>query len=324
MDLPKTLPKKYKKLQHPWLIAFDFETRNPSIAYYIRMHILNEAIKVNKVAPKSNDPAEAFPFNAVFGNMEMVKKQVHNNVPVIGKESESLQEFELAAVKLIGAAEKLDNARNYDRKIVKMYFTSSILFDCLPVFNNYDNKHADKSTFAKWRATYIADCLKKGEIPDPPNADEDDDDFEAEFEKEFGESLNNYQTPTNMPGPSNSSILPKAGASNISSVGPTSSSSLNRQNVQNPYPNINQTGYPPVNNPAPNISRPTSNSRVTPENQFNAPSQRNTQVAQLSYAQTAKAKEILKESITCLDFDDVIGAINIANKAINYMRTGKE
>lgn len=56
------------------------------------------------------------------------------------------------------------------RNIVKLFFTAGLLMDVLSVFGDVSEEIANTQKYAKWKATYIHNCMKNGEtpIPGPP------------------------------------------------------------------------------------------------------------------------------------------------------------
>ena len=320
-ELPKKLPQNYKKLQHPWSVAFEFDARNPKISYYLRMNTLQEAMAIDKKTGRPANPAEQFPLLQTMDHLENLKKSGQ-----VGSEIECYNEFEKTAAQLLGSAEKLDNAMQYDRKIVKLYFTASILFDNMSIFQNYDGRHADKSKFVKWRSTYIANELKAGRIPDPPASDElgDDADELAALERELGaldasSSLQSQQQQQITPAPS---------------INRSSKPTTTNQNITNPYPQFptagsstsqpQNTSFAPVSQPTTQpLSQPVAQPRNVPQQQ---PQQTifTGQYRSLEYSEQKEVKKMLDLVMDCLQYDDTAGAVACCQKAITFMQTGQK
>ena len=51
------------------------------------------------------------------------------------------------------------------RNLVKSFYTAGILFDVCEVFGELTEEITSQRKYAKWKATYIHNCLKKGEQP---------------------------------------------------------------------------------------------------------------------------------------------------------------
>ena len=50
---------------------------------------------------------------------------------------------------------------------MKVFYTAGLLFDVCEVFGELTEEVAAQRKYAKWKATYIHNCLKKGETPIP-------------------------------------------------------------------------------------------------------------------------------------------------------------
>ena len=59
------------------------------------------------------------------------------------------------------------NDHNFFRNVVKSFYTAGILFDVCEVFGELTDEVASQRKYAKWKATYIHNCLKRGEQPVP-------------------------------------------------------------------------------------------------------------------------------------------------------------
>lgn len=59
------------------------------------------------------------------------------------------------------------------RNIVKLFFTAGLLMDVLSVFGDVSEEITNTQKYAKWKATYIHNCMKNGETPTPgpPNTE---------------------------------------------------------------------------------------------------------------------------------------------------------
>lgn len=54
-----------------------------------------------------------------------------------------------------------------NRNVVKAFYTSSILIDVLENFGEVGEEFQNMRKYGKWKAAYIHNCLKNGEIPVP-------------------------------------------------------------------------------------------------------------------------------------------------------------
>jgi len=55
----------------------------------------------------------------------------------------------------------------FTRNIVKLFFTAGLLMDVLSVFGDVSEEITNTQKYAKWKATYIHNCMKNGETPTP-------------------------------------------------------------------------------------------------------------------------------------------------------------
>uniref|UniRef100_A0A914XTW0 Uncharacterized protein n=1 Tax=Panagrolaimus superbus TaxID=310955 RepID=A0A914XTW0_9BILA len=69
------------------------------------------------------------------------------------------------ALKLFNAADQKDKAADFGKNIVKIYYTAGHIFDILTTFGELDENLDKARKYAKWKATYIHNCLKNGETP---------------------------------------------------------------------------------------------------------------------------------------------------------------
>lgn len=54
-----------------------------------------------------------------------------------------------------------------NRNVVKVFYTAGLLFDVCEVFGEFSEEVLAQRKYAKWKATYIHNCLKNGEKPIP-------------------------------------------------------------------------------------------------------------------------------------------------------------
>ena len=71
------------------------------------------------------------------------------------------------AMKLFEWADKEDRASRFGKNVVKAFYTASNLFDVMQVFGELTPEVAHARKYSKWKAAYIHNCLKRGEVPVP-------------------------------------------------------------------------------------------------------------------------------------------------------------
>ncbi|TKS75287.1 Vacuolar protein sorting-associated protein VTA1 -like protein [Collichthys lucidus] len=61
--------------------------------------------------------------------------------------------------------------------MVKSFYSASLLLDVLSVFGELSEENIQHRKYARWKATYIHNCLKNGETPQagPIGMDEDEE-----------------------------------------------------------------------------------------------------------------------------------------------------
>lgn len=81
------------------------------------------------------------------------------------------------------------------RNTVKTFYTAGLLMDILDQFEQVDEEFKEKRKYAKWKAAYIHNCLKNGEVPiSGPREIIADDDDEAILHKTLldADDIKNY------------------------------------------------------------------------------------------------------------------------------------
>jgi len=317
-DLPAKLPLKFKKLQHAWSTSIQLEGKEPVIAYYLRMHIIKEAMIINK-QPYNGDDTDQFPFMSLMSYLENLKASMP-------EQDECFKTFETAACKFLLAAETDDKNLNYSNKVVRLYFIAGILFESMPIFSNYNKEHELKGKQAKYRATIISQALKQGIQPEPLILEADDE--EAELLKEL-DNLSTNQNEIIQPS------KPQSQQSCNSNQSFQQNFNQNPSNQQNMNQNFGQNSFQqtqkfdnfpqnPYNQTIPKPqAKPRTNSNIAVEKKFIAPQiSTNNCAATLSDDQMSEAQKLLRNAASCLDYEDVNGALNFANRAVQFMSSG--
>lgn len=142
-------------------------------------------------------------------------------------------------MKLFNAADQKDRAADFGKNIVKIYYTAGHIFDILTTFGELDESLEKARKYAKWKATYIHNCLKNGETPmaGPPGEQEKPNEGS-------GNSLDRGSLDPPPPAPTVQDFgFPQVpqGTNNAPPQQPHSGYSTAS------YPDPNQGGYPPQN-----------------------------------------------------------------------------
>jgi len=166
MALP-AVPAFLKSIRPYVKVSSEISERDPVTSYYCNFYALQSALKTNyKAAP------EAKQFLLKLMDYVEQQKEVLKNSPehteTVTSDIAGHAVVEAAAMKLFAWADTQDRSGNFNKSVVKSFYTSSILFDVLEVFD--DSLSEDAKThrkYARWKATYIHNCLKNNETPIP-------------------------------------------------------------------------------------------------------------------------------------------------------------
>merc|ERR1719397_589440 len=200
-------------------------------------------------------------------------------------------------MKLFLAADKLDRAANFGKNVVKMFYSSGVLFDILEsCFGELSPETAHYRKYAKMKAAYIHNCLKNGETPVAGPLVEEGEDQEEDV-----------------------SIPVPAPRSNTSEYKETSQHPPPPQNYPPPqpqnYPPQQPQSYPPAQQPTAPASHPGGSGGAG----GGAPP-----ATGLSMDQMARAQKLCKFAISSLDYQDTTTAVENLTKALTLLQTGRE
>ncbi|XP_013787866.1 vacuolar protein sorting-associated protein VTA1 homolog [Limulus polyphemus] len=302
------VPSALKSIQPLLKIASEHDKRNPVISYWCRLHALQTGLKIDK---KSKESVTLL--TALMDWLEKEKKAKRDN-EAISNDVVAQAHIEDHALKLFMWADGEDRAERFNKNVVKSFFTAAILFDILTTFGEINEEVAHHRKYAKWKATYIHNCLKNGEIPLPGPAGNEDLGYGNE---DFTQSNPNFESqpttltmsnhlpqnsysdqpyPTTPSGPSSlptSLVPPPAGISPSSGVhAPPSTPSGSSQ----PSPTSSSTYIPPV----------ASSGVVLKPEHFH------------------KAQKYCKWAGSALQYEDVATAISNLQKALTLLTTGQD
>uniref|UniRef100_A0A915J756 Rho-GAP domain-containing protein n=1 Tax=Romanomermis culicivorax TaxID=13658 RepID=A0A915J756_ROMCU len=153
------IPASYKPILHYLKIAQEHRQRDASIYYWCAYYGLQCAMKIDKKSPD----CVKFLTNTL-GELETMKKQ-HKDDEMLTSEIVAQAHIEEYALKLFSYADNEDRGGNFNKNVVKAFYTSGYLFDVLSVFGELDPKIVEARKYAKFKAAYIHNCLKNGETP---------------------------------------------------------------------------------------------------------------------------------------------------------------
>jgi len=324
LSLPNC-PPSIKPIQHFLKIATEHEKRDPVITYWCRLAALQNGMSLDKSSKESL--AVLLP---LMDWLEKTKKDLADN-EAISNEVVASAHIENHAMKLFLWADKEDRASNFNKNVVKAFYTSGMLFDVLGTFGEVSPEVAHHKKYAKWKAAYIHNCLKSGETPIAgPMATGDDEDL-AFPTIPGGDDDESGAGGTQAPGgpapggpgyppPGGSGYPPAAGAPGYPPAGGQGYPPEGAPGAYNPP---QQPQYFPPQQP---VQQPPPTAAPRAINNFNQPPAAGSGGGgvKLSVEQISKAQKLCKYAISSLDYDDLATAILNLNKALHLCQTGQE
>uniref|UniRef100_A0A8C6CPF5 Vacuolar protein sorting-associated protein VTA1 homolog n=1 Tax=Moschus moschiferus TaxID=68415 RepID=A0A8C6CPF5_MOSMO len=230
------LPPQFKSIQHHLRTAQEHDKRDPVVAYYCRLYAMQTGMKIDSKTPE----CRKF-LSRLMDQLEALKKQLGDN-EAITQEIVGSAHLENYALKMFLYADNEDRAGRFHKNMIKSFYTASLLIDVITVFGELTDENVKHRKYARWKATYIHNCLKNGETPQAgPVGIEEDNDVEE------NEDAGATSLPTQPLQPSSSTYDP----SNMPSSGYTG--------IQIP-----PGAHAPANTPA-EVPHSTGDIRLTPE-----------------------------------------------------------
>lgn len=243
--------------------------------------------------------------------LEAFKKD-HRDNEAITNDVVAQAHLENYALKLFQYADKNDREGTFNKNVVKAYFTAGRLYDVLETFGELSTEVMQNRKYAKWKATYIHNCLKNGETPIPgPMAGEGDDEF-----NEFMNAAAGGGVPTDEPGPGPSMgfNLPPA---------PSASSSAPQDYGIDAFDPLTLRAPSPPKDPEKSPGGFKAYVPDTPTMPANDDYEE-TGKSHLGPELMAKAQKYCKWAGSALNYDDVQTAVENLQKALHLLQTGQD
>ncbi|XP_063699970.1 vacuolar protein sorting-associated protein VTA1 homolog [Culicoides brevitarsis] len=295
-------PASLKPISHYLILAAEHDKRDPVVAYWTRLYALQIGLKLSK---KEND--EQMFLISIMDQLEAFKKENRDN-EAITNEVVAQAHLENYALKLFQYADRNDREANFNKNVVKAYFTAGRLYDVLETFGELSTEVTQNRKYAKWKATYIHNCLKNGETPIPgPMAGEGDDEF-AELMgggAAGNPSLPTPATPTDNPGPS---------------IG-FQPAPANTDGLVDQFDPLTIRAPSPPKDPE---KSPGGFKAYVPDTPTQCEAFEETTAAGLGPELMAKAQKYCKWAGSALNYDDVPTAIENLQKALRLLQTGQD
>ncbi|XP_030627568.1 vacuolar protein sorting-associated protein VTA1 homolog isoform X2 [Chanos chanos] len=302
------VPSQLKAIQHHLRTAQEHEKRDPVVAYYCRLYAMQTGMKLDSKSPECRKFLVK-----LMDQLETMKKELSDNESIT-QEIVGNAHIENYALKMFLYADNEDRSGRFHKNMIKSFYTASLLLDVLTVFGELSEENIQHRKYARWKATYIHNCLKNGETPQAGPIG-----MEGEAYAEESEGGGPSQTPQFPPGSQPSF---HGGAVD---PGPGSVSPSNFNNIQVP-PGSHAPANTPAEIPPPagDPGKPVPAPRSVP---VVDPSLLNTNQegdVRLTPEDFTRAQKYCKYAGSALQYEDVATAVQNLQKALKLLTTGKE
>ncbi|KAF8787029.1 vacuolar protein sorting-associated protein VTA1 homolog [Argiope bruennichi] len=295
----KLAPPGLKAIQPYLKIAEEHEKRDPSITYWCRFYAVQNGLKINDKSPENTNF-----FIKLMDWLENEKKSRRED-ETISNEVVAQAHIENYALKLFLWADNEDRAGRFNKNVVKAFYTAGFIYDVVNTFGEPSEEVLHHRKYAKWKSTYIHNCLKNGETPIPgPMAMEGAEDEEDELTRLLSVSGNQ---PANNPPPPSQAPYPTGGLFNMSTSQPEA--------FNLPVPGAHAP--PSTPNGTNQLSPSTSIANICPE-------QENKGGVRLTPEDFHKAQKYCKFAGSALTYEDAPTAIENLQKALRLLTTGQD
>ncbi|XP_054720881.1 vacuolar protein sorting-associated protein VTA1 homolog [Uloborus diversus] len=285
----KTAPAALKAIQPYLKIAKEHDARDPAIAYWSRYYAVQYGLKINDKTPEST----GF-LISIMDWLENVKKTKSDD-ETISNDVVAQAHVENYALKLFLWADGEDRAGKFGKNVVKAFYTAGFLYDVVNTFGEPSEEVLHHRKYAKWKSTYIHNCLKNGVTPTPGPVG-------MEFEEDADENLESQEM--NM-------------GSHKEQVHP--------QEPQAPYPvDLTLRVLVPKSQMATYLSSQSLRNPAVLNNPLRLPSLLPQSDLALTMKDFHKVQKLCKTAESALRYEDVPSAIQYLKKALNLLTTGKE
>ncbi|XP_038196280.1 vacuolar protein sorting-associated protein VTA1 homolog isoform X1 [Arvicola amphibius] len=315
------LPAQFKSIQHHLRTAQEHDKRDPVVAYYSKKAFLGKGVSIlvllhclgrlyamqTGMKIDSKTPECRKFLSKLMDQLEALKKQLGDNEAVT-QEIVGCAHLENYALKMFLYADNEDRAGRFHKNMIKSFYTASLLIDVITVFGELTDENVKHRKYARWKATYIHNCLKNGETPQAgPVGIEEDNDVEE------SEDVGATSLPTQPPQPSSSAYDP-------SNLAPGSYSGIQ----------IPPGAHAPANTPAEvphstgvtsNTAQPSPQTGPVIDSDLYTASQGDIRLTPEDFA---RAQKYCKYAGSALQYEDVGTAVQNLQKALRLLTTGRE
>lgn len=169
MSFATQIPQSLRPVAHYVKIGAENAARDPIVNYWCLFYAVQTGMGIDKKSP------EALQYlTSLLSTLEDMKKKLAGQ-EALTQDMVAQAHIENFAMKLFEYADKNDRQSNFTKGVVKAFYTAGHLIDILTLFGELDENLLTTRKYAKWKATYIHNCLKNGETPKPGPASGQDD-----------------------------------------------------------------------------------------------------------------------------------------------------
>jgi len=317
-----TLPPTLKSLQHYMKIAGEHDKRNAVVAYYARMYVAQQGIKIDAKSPD----ARTF-LIGLMDSLEQTKKANAATNEAFKDDIVAQAMIEEYVLKLFAYADAEDRAERFNKNVIKAFYTAGMLMDILTQFSELSDEVHHKRKYAKWKAAHIHASLKNGEKPHagPVGWEDENDEEGAEDGATGGEGATGaagFSAPN----------APSSYTDNYSSQYPSAPGGAAGYGAPGGHPQQNNYSWPDPNYPSSSAGAPASYAppsaaevaAVAPAATEAAASTVGVGGVTLSPMDIQQAQKYMKFASSALNFEDIATAIDNCEKALRLLKTGKE
>ncbi|XP_041108458.1 vacuolar protein sorting-associated protein VTA1 homolog isoform X2 [Polyodon spathula] len=264
------LPPQLKQIQHHLRTGQEHEKRDPVVAYYCRLYAMQTGMKLDSKTPECRKFLVK-----LMDQLETMKKELGDNES-ISQELVGHAHIENYALKMFLYADNEDRSGRFHKNMIKSFYTASLLLDVLSVFGELSEENFQHRKYAKWKATYIHNCLKNGEAPQSGPIGMEGEAYDDEYDVEHGAA--------SRPSPPSSHVLSKDDPD----------ANTNFSNLQIP-----PGAHAPANTPA-EVPHCTGEVRLTPEDNTRAQKYCKYAGSALQYEDVGTAVQNLQKALKLL------------------------
>lgn len=278
------------------------------MAYYCRLYSMQKGMKLDSKTPECRKFLVK-----LMDQLELMKKSLTDNESIT-QEIVGHAHIENYALKMFLYADNEDRSGRFHKNMIKSFYTASLLVDVLTVFGELSEENVQHRKYARWKATYIHNCLKNGENPQPGPIGMDGDEYDDwQVGGEDGAS--------GLDAPSSSSSLQPPYPPDQGAAG--GGGGVNYNNIH-----VSPGAHAPANTPA-ELPSSVAEPQKPPSNSVPAvdPSLLNsthTGDVRLTPEDFTRAQKYCKYAGSALQYEDVATAIQNLQRALKLLSTGKE